>query len=646
VSAEFDTFKANVVSALTLLQNNTPGLNMNNFTAMQKAIAAAETQYEATLPVPLPPSTITAASGGSLTDAAGAVWTFGSPYTAPGYKPGTPDLQILKNGVWAYPGALGGGVTITLVNGVAWVQNSPGYGAGWYKNTGSGWALQSGPPGSSPTPTPPPDGSIAVTIAVNPTARHIPHEFFGYSFEKPIMMIKGGYDAANTGLVALYKLLGGGVLRPGANEWCAWEGGGPGHHYTLDGQSYVSEVDITQLKGFLDATGWKVLYECPWFKNNGGNVFECEAVASIIGQDKVTYFQFGNEPDLSGGYGKEAHDSWLGWATNIRNTVPWASFCGNCNCEPPPIDPPAFSNWSHTAPFVRDMSSHIVGGRPLLNMVTKHWYAGFIELGSGNQIDTMLSHNQDQVTILSEIAQIAADPGGPDIATNAAAAYVLNGGYGLGLDQAPAPGKFPGIPWRIEETNSLAGGGEAGVSNTFGAALWSVNYCFMLAAMGADGLNFHLGDTANYDAYHISIFSQGGTPATGALYEVCPPFYGHLAFTQCLPGKLLSVQGSLPAKLTINAVAKDDGTTAIALVNADRTTPMSVTLTLPAAISSAKSLLLAAPSLESLSGNVTLGGAQVGIDGSWNPTPIPLTPSGAALSVTVAPASGQIIFVS
>ncbi len=251
----------------------------------------------------------------------------------------------------------------------------------------------------------------------------------------------------------------------------------------------------------------------------------------------------------------------------------------------------------------------------------------------------MLADNSDQDLLISQIAQIASDPGGPSAAFVAA----LGGSYGYGFDFQPTPGAFPGVPFRFEETNSLANGGEAGVSDTFGAALWSLKYCLKLAAAGADGLNFHLGDTANYDAYHLDIYDKGdGTKATGALYAVCPPFYGHLAFTRMLPGKLQPTQSNGPATLFTWAVAKDDGTFAVALINTDRSNAVSTTITLPRAVASASSLLLSAPSLEAKDG-ITLGGAPVGIDGSWNPMPTPTPVSGASMTVTVAPASGQII---
>ena len=40
-------------------------------------------------------------------------------------------------------------------------------------------------------------------------------------------------------------------------------------------------------------------------------------------------------------------------------------------------------------------------------------------------------------------------------------------------------------PWRMCETASFSGGGKEGVSDTFAAALWALDYLFVLAGMAA-----------------------------------------------------------------------------------------------------------------------------------------------------------------
>jgi len=45
------------------------------------------------------------------------------------------------------------------------------------------------------------------------------------------------------------------------------------------------------------------------------------------------------------------------------------------------------------------------------------------------------------------------------------------------------------VAYRINEVNSFYGGGKAGVSDTFGSALWCLDYLFNLAAHGCAGVN-------------------------------------------------------------------------------------------------------------------------------------------------------------
>jgi hypothetical protein len=55
-----------------------------------------------------------------------------------------------------------------------------------------------------------------------------------------------------------------------------------------------------------------------------------------------------------------------------------------------------------------------------------------------------------------------------------------------------------GLPYRIVETNSVYDGGQPGVSDTLGAALWGLELMFEAAAAGAVGVNFHTGAHSPY----------------------------------------------------------------------------------------------------------------------------------------------------
>ncbi|ROV88204.1 hypothetical protein VPNG_10318 [Cytospora leucostoma] len=51
------------------------------------------------------------------------------------------------------------------------------------------------------------------------------------------------------------------------------------------------------------------------------------------------------------------------------------------------------------------------------------------------------------------------------------------------------------------ETNSVSCGGRSGISDTFGAALWSVDYVLMASSVGIPNIYFHLGAESEYSAF-------------------------------------------------------------------------------------------------------------------------------------------------
>eukprot|EP00041_Stephanoeca_diplocostata_P032809 m.1062510 g.1062510 ORF g.1062510 m.1062510 type:complete len:503 (-) comp24215_c0_seq18:1654-3162(-) len=75
----------------------------------------------------------------------------------------------------------------------------------------------------------------------------------------------------------------------------------------------------------------------------------------------------------------------------------------------------------------------------------------------------------------------------------------------------------------IGEGNSASCGGQEGVSDTFTATLWSLDFLSALSKTGVRGMNFHGGPAGPYSAI---AFSANGT------VDVRPLYYGLLAFTE------------------------------------------------------------------------------------------------------------------
>ncbi len=68
-----------------------------------------------------------------------------------------------------------------------------------------------------------------------------------------------------------------------------------------------------------------------------------------------------------------------------------------------------------------------------------------------------------------------------------------------------------GLPWVMGETGSVSCHGKAGVSNTFGAALWSIDYVLNGASIGMDAVYFHQGTPFFYSMWQPVAYN--GAPA-------------------------------------------------------------------------------------------------------------------------------------
>ncbi|MBV9309936.1 MAG: hypothetical protein JOZ73_03850, partial [Solirubrobacterales bacterium] len=61
-----------------------------------------------------------------------------------------------------------------------------------------------------------------------------------------------------------------------------------------------------------------------------------------------------------------------------------------------------------------------------------------------------------------------------------------------------------GIPFRLDEINSVACKGRKGVSDTFASALWALDTLFNMASVSVDGVNFHTLPHAAYELFTVT----------------------------------------------------------------------------------------------------------------------------------------------
>ena len=162
---------------------------------------------------------------------------------------------------------------------------------------------------------------------------------------------------------------------------------------------------------------------------------------------------------------------------------------------------------------------------------------------------------------------------------------------------------------RVDELNSVACRGKAGVSDTFASSLWVVDALFELARAGVDGVNMHTLPDSAYKLFEFSR-SHGRWRA-----RVEPVYYGLQLFAQAAPpgSRLLAVRGvKSSTRISVWATRAPDRRVRVALVNEDPSRTRTVTITRPAGMAGA-------PTLERMQGpsvhakrDITLGARTYG----------------------------------
>jgi len=415
----------------------------------------------------------------------------------------------------------------------------------------------------------------SVKIQVDPQAvvGRIAPDFLGFGYETSAVAQTNYFSASNTTLVRLYRLLGAqGLIRIGGNisDHARFEPEGVAQVRAERQVTVINRADLTELAGFARATGWRIM----WGLNLGTGTAAAaarEAVAVAQALDgQLQSFEIGNEVDIHGGYTLHYTDfpgyyvNYLAFKSVIRTVWPAAMFSG----------PDSAGNLGWVQEFGRAET-------PDVRFLTLHYYRTGART-PGATIENLLQ---------------------PDTA------------WAGKLRQLQDLSRETGVPYRINEVNSFYGGGKAGVSDTFAAALWSLDYMFMLASSGGAGLNL---ETDINQLGWISHYSPIVHDAARQCH-VRPEYYGMLAFAQAGRGNLLQVtvdKGDL--NLTAYATRSEPGVIWLTVVNKDLTRDAEVSVTLPAGFAGAGALRLTAPSVTSTN-QVSLGGAEVSVAGKWTP---------------------------
>jgi hypothetical protein len=210
------------------------------------------------------------------------------------------------------------------------------------------------------------------------------------------------------------------------------------------------------------------------------------------------------------------------------------------------------------------------------------------------------------------------------------------------------------LPFLIGEGNSVACGGQRGVSDTFASTLWSLDVFFTFAALGMQGFRVHGCPTGAYTAIAYED-SSSDTPTVNPLY------YGLWAFASATTNGAtihnVSVTGS-PINVKVWPVRDAHGAWRVTVLHKDvaRTNNATVTVTLPAGTPvgpSGATLVRLAPASGSAFATKGLSFGGLTFDGSPDGTPqgspvsepVQANADGVSFTFAVSPSSVAILTV-
>ncbi len=346
-------------------------------------------------------------------------------------------------------------------------------------------------------------GTLHVDLQTEVAA--IPSDYSGLSYESAQLANPAFFSAENRQLVALFRALTPrGVLRlgGGTSEYTTFseqappgpppfEVFGPDTSKTAKKGTITSALALTNLRAFLDATGWTCLYGLNLGQGTKENAAaEAEAACRILGP-RLLALQIGNEPDSFSrfrpkGWGPENYvREWLEFHDAIMARAPQAKFAG----------PDISNKLAYLTAFAKMAPEH----RDIV-LLTTHYYA----MGpAGNPLATMdnlLSPNPRLTTMAWQKVLIVRDA--------------------MRATQ---------LPCRISEVNSCWNGGLEGVSDTFASALWCADMMLHFGSLGMAGVNLHGGGNGWYSPIV-------GSPSLGFTRR---PEYCGIQFAQRFAGSTL-----------------------------------------------------------------------------------------------------------
>lgn len=453
-------------------------------------------------------------------------------------------------------------------------------------------------------------GYLRLTVYPDQPGNPIASDFTGLSYETSQLSDPAFFSPQNAALAGFHRRLGAaGILRIGGNtsEFSVWspasasippppQAVGPDTGRHPPPRRPVTPLAVRNLRGFLDSSGWRLIYGLNMGSERAETVAdEAAYVAGVMG-DKLVAFQLCNEPDLfyrnglrPPGYGyRQFAAEWRRYFHAVRRRVPHAPFAG----------PDTADNDEWLTRFASEQ-------RQDLAFLTQHYYA------EGPPTDPSMTIER----LLGPSPKLEAE-----------------------FRAAAEARRQTGLAFRMAETNSCYQGGKQGVSDTFASALWGADLMYRLVQAGALGVNFHGGGYGWYTPV-------AGTRDNGFLAR--PIYYGMLLFAAAGAGHLVKTEltGASQGAIAAYGLKAVDGALKVIVLNKSLGSDVTLAVDVPGA-RMASVMRLMGPRPDDTT-DVTFGGSVVGDDGAWMPAVTEtLVPSRGLLILRMPKASGALVALS
>jgi hypothetical protein len=475
--------------------------------------------------------------------------------------------------------------------------------------------------------------SLVVSIGTAHTGAVIPSSFLGLSLETTALAAPAVVSSAPS-LSRLMRELGPGMLRISGvsvdrTQWMSAPA--PAAPWRV---ASVSPGDLRNLMSLMSASGWRLLLGLDLGHLLATALVEEARAATVILGRSLAGVEIGNEPDL---YTRPP-------------SAPFRLLLGDAALRPPAW---GLSQYENEISGLRAALAFAGVAAPLYGPDTARlaWLESYAQ-EQGHGLAALAQH----IYPLDRCHRGRLLRTGPSLASLLSRRTARRESRLIAGVMRVARGR--GLPLRIGEANSVSCAGQADTSDTFGAALWAVDFSLIAARAHVGGINFHggLGSCLSGGTITSPWYSPLCTMPSGRL-RVRPEYYALLLLRSLEGCAFVSADYRTSRNISVYALRAPDGSLRVVIDDMEpggtrpkrgghASAPAAVVLRVARTYARASVMRLTAHDIGA-KGGVSFGGASVAVDGSFAGTvPEALAGGNGSFVVAVRPASVAVVTLS